>query len=97
MPGHRCYLLSIDLFANDKFIFIASFRSVEHTQINARRILLLVLILTIADQVAVSEVAVTARRRIISTVLMMMVSHDDRTENNDPLTSCRSTTLHYYL
>ena len=51
-------------------------------------------ILAVADNGGASEGAVTARRRIISAVSIMMVSHD---ENNDPLTLCRSTTRHYHL
>ena len=77
---------------NDKFIFVAPFRSIERTQINARRMLFLVLILALAVQRGTREVAATACWRIISAVSMMMVSHDE-TENNDLLTSCRSTTL----
>ena len=53
-------------------------------------------ILAVADNSGASEGAVTARRRIISAVSIMMVSHDE-TENNDPLTLCRSTTRHYHL
>ena len=95
MSGRRYYLLSTDLFANDEFIFVASFRSVEHTQINARRMHDLAAILAVADIGGARKDAVTARRRIISAVSIMMVSHDE-TENND-LTSCRSTTLRYCL
>ena len=86
MSGHRYYLLSIELFANDEFVFVASFLSVERTQVNARRLLVLALILAIADQDVVSERAVAARRRIISAVSIMKVSHDEN-GNNDPLTS----------
>ena len=62
MSGHRYYLLSIELFANDEFVFVASFLSVERTQVNARRLLVLALIPAIADQDVVSERAVAARR-----------------------------------
>ena len=79
----------------DEFIFVASFRSVGHTQVNARRMLVLALILAIADQGGAREVAATTRRRIISAVSIVMVSHDE-TESNDLLTSRRSTTLRCY-
>ena len=54
--------------------------------------LVLAVILAIASQGGAREIAATARRRIISTVSIMMVSHHE-TGNSDPLTSCRSTTL----
>ena len=83
---------------NGEFIFVTRpFLSIERTQINARRIIILVVILALAVQGSAIEAALIARLSIVSAaVSMMRVSHDE-TENNDPLTSRRIPTLRYHL
>ena len=77
MSGRRYCLSGTDLFAMMSLSLFTSFRSVQRTQINARRTLGLAVILAVADKGGAREVAATARRRIISTVSIITVSHDE--------------------